>query len=207
MENKELLTKSENVYNEAKDVLVIDKTSAELASIMMKSIDVLLKEIDDFCDPNIKRWHEGHKQALADKKKYYDLPQQAKKLLSKRIAEFQYNERKRVEEENRKREEELRKQEEERQLALAEELEIDGRTAEAQEIIDRPIITPVIKEEAPKINGVKIRDNWKFKIIDVNLIPKEYLIPDEKLIGQIVRRDKDKTNIQGIKVYNDPTAF
>ena len=49
--------------------------------------------------------------------------------------------------------------------------------------------------------GLTVREDWKFSIVDAALIPREYLIPDEKKIGRIVRAMKDATNIPGVRVY------
>jgi len=55
-----------------------------------------------------------------------------------------------------------------------------------------------------KADGVNLRDNWTFEIVDESLIPREYLIPDEVKIRKVVVALKDKTNIPGVKAINRP---
>ena len=59
---------------------------------------------------------------------------------------------------------------------------------------------PVIPDKMDTA-GLTVREDWKFSIIDHNLIPREYLIPDEKKIGRIVRAMKEQTNIPGVRAY------
>jgi len=61
-------------------------------------------------------------------------------------------------------------------------------------------ILPSVKLEKPKLQGTTIRNRYDFDIVDVNLIPREYLLVDTAAIGKVVRAMKEKTNIPGIKV-------
>lgn len=51
-----------------------------------------------------------------------------------------------------------------------------------------------------------VRHNWKFRIKDVSAIPREYLMPNEVLIGTDVRTSKGQTQIPGIEIYDEPTT-
>lgn len=61
-------------------------------------------------------------------------------------------------------------------------------------------IMPSVKLERPKLSGTSTRNTYDFDIVDVNLIPREYLLIDKVAIGKVVRAMKEKTNIPGIKV-------
>lgn len=61
-------------------------------------------------------------------------------------------------------------------------------------------VLPSVKLEKPKLQGTSIRNRYDFDIVDVNLIPREYLLVDMAAIGKVVRALKEKTNIPGIKV-------
>lgn len=60
-----------SIVDRAKTVKVIDSATYEAAGFMWKSLRDMMKEVDEAWDKNIKLWHEGHKNALADKAKYY----------------------------------------------------------------------------------------------------------------------------------------
>ena len=55
----------------------------------------------------------------------------------------------------------------------------------------------------PKVEGQVSRANWKFEITDATLLPRDYLMPDEKTIGAMVRARKGETVIPGVRVYPD----
>lgn len=61
-----------------------------------------------------------------------------------------------------------------------------------------------------KIGTVEIKTDgmrrvWKYRIVDVNLIPRDYMQPNETMIGQIVRAGKDTVRIPGVEVYFEET--
>lgn len=111
---------------------------------------------------------------------------EAKADLSRVIVSYGIQEEKRIAEENAKRaaeEEKLRK--------------------------ERPTEVVSVKREAPppKMEGGHTREKWKFEIIDETLLPREYLTADLQKIGKTARTEKDKANIPGVRVYNDPSVI
>lgn len=49
--------------------------------------------------------------------------------------------------------------------------------------------------------GTSFRKNWKWRVVDAALIPRQYLVPDEQAIGLVARTDKENANIPGIEFY------
>ena len=45
------------------------------------------------------------------------------------------------------------------------------------------------------------RDEWTYEITDATLLPLEYLMPDEKRIGGVVRAMRGATAIPGVRVF------
>lgn len=62
---------------------------------------------------------------------------------------------------------------------------------------------PVVHIEKPKVAGVSSRQVWRFAITNPELLPREYLLPDEKAIGAVVRALGERANIPGIHIYAD----
>jgi hypothetical protein len=91
-------------------------------------------------------------------------------------------------------------------LAAAYALAEDGKQEEAEALLaEAGVFTPdELPEGLPKIDGVSIRTEWSWKVIDENKIQREYLMPDKKKIGGVVRAMHDKTKIKGITVYSFP---
>jgi len=64
---------------------------------------------------------------------------------------------------------------------------------------------PVVHMAAPTAAGVSTREVWHFEINDAAALPREFLIPDEKAIGAMVRARKGDTNIPGVRVWAEET--
>jgi len=78
--------------------------------------------------------------------------------------------------------------------------------AQAQASVDPELVRSVLLQASAAVpeSTSTFVDRWVYEIEDENLIPREYLTPDLKKIGQEVAHKKDRTNIPGIKVKNDP---
>lgn len=90
----------------------------------------------------------------------------------------------------------------------AQMLESQGEVERAAQVRQNPIpvmparVLPVVlQKDVPRIDGVSSRKNWTFRIIDESQLPREYLMPNESAIRQVVRALKDKSNIPGVEVY------
>lgn len=70
---------------------------------------------------------------------------------------------------------------------------------EAAQAIAAPVVH--VPTAAPKISGLATRQAWTYEIVDESLIPRDYLIPNERTIGAIARAMKEKASIPGIRFY------
>lgn len=59
--------------------------------------------------------------------------------------------------------------------------------AQSLELQAASVVAPVIEHEAPKVDGLKTRDVWKFEITDASKINPLFLMPDEKKIAATVK--------------------
>jgi hypothetical protein len=57
--------------------------------------------------------------------------------------------------------------------------------------------------QMPKVQGISNRVVWKFEIEDESLLPREFLMPDERAIAQVVNEQQGDTKIPGVKVIKD----
>lgn len=180
----------------------------------------LFKEAEEFFRPMKQAAAKAHKEICNKENSILQPLENAKQYLSRQIGAFDA----RVEQERRveeaRRQEEARKQAEadadrlsqEQAIADAVELEAAGDTAGAEAVLNHPapvaVFVPavIVRREVPKTEGVSVSQNWKFRITNEALIPREYMMPNEKLLGQLARATKDKTNIPGIEVYPEGGA-
>lgn len=55
----------------------------------------------------------------------------------------------------------------------------------------------------PKVTaaGTSLRRTWKARVVDATAIPREFLIPNEQLLGQIAREQKENASVPGVEFY------
>lgn len=121
-------------------------------------------------------------------------------------------EKKRQAEEKRAAEEAAKKEQERKQDELkaeAKELEVNWDFVKAQEVIEKAEIVRVpvvvVPEVRPLIRGLTERKAYKAKVVDVQLIPRNYLIPDEKALGELARSSRGKAVVPGVEFYEETT--
>ncbi len=93
-------------------------------------------------------------------------------------------------------------------LEEAERLEAAGQAEQAEAALEPAAIDQAVQERQtyvssapPKVSGVSTTQNWKFRILKEDDIPREYMMPNEKAIGQHARSLKDKASITGVHIY------
>lgn len=70
-------------------------------------------------------------------------------------------------------------------------------------------ITPVEVVEAPRLTRTEmassgLADNWKWKVVDMSLVPREYLVVDSAMLNAIAKKHHDSKPVAGIEFYNEP---
>lgn len=189
-------------------VEIRDDVQHKDAGEFLKSIVAVKREVvKTFADPKMKSY-EAWKSIVAAEKRHKDPLDKAERIIKGKMGAYAQEIENRRREEQRKREEEARRVAEEARIREAEELEKQGRTEEAEQVIseDVPTVVPPAPEDNTKIENVSYRESWQYEITDPRAIPREYLMVDTKKIGQVVRAMKGETNIPGIKVFCTTTT-
>lgn len=218
MEQLEVESRALTISEQAKAVVITNTETYEKAGIFFKEIKGMMKEVADTFDPIIEKAHSAHKEALAKKAKYYAPLDKASKDVKRLMSDYDMEEeRKRRLEEDRLRKiaedaekarlEQERKEAEERQLQEAIAAEAAGDTKVAEAILEAPVYVPepefvpapVVPKAVPKISGVSYRTVWSCEVVNVDLIPRKYLVPDMVMLNKIASAEKDKMNIPGVK--------
>ena len=211
-EMEKVKEESLTITNEAQAMVIIDDETNAIAANLLLGIKDLLKEIASVFDPIISKQHQAHKEACSQKKKAEAPLIEAENIINPKMGAYRVEQERKRQAEIRRQEEIARKLMEEQQLQDACEAEVSGNKEEAEAIIDCDLISPPVPKVEKLITpeGVAFRTNWYFEILDAVHIPRAYMIPDEKVIGAIVRQMKDKAKtekmIPGIKVWCEKKA-
>jgi hypothetical protein len=202
---QEVTTRALSITEQGRAVIINNSDDYVAAGSLWTTIKGIMKQVDDSFDPIISKAHASHKEAVAQKAKIYD-PLKSVYVYVKGVMSAWDVEQERIRkaEETRLREV-ARKAEEERLLTEAIAAESAGEKEEAAAIMEEPVYVPpiVLQKAVPKVQGMSFRTIWKFRIKDVNAIPRQYMVPNEVAIGGVVRSLKASANIPGIEVYEE----
>ena len=78
---------------------------------------------------------------------------------------------------------------------------LDATPPEAPPIVAEHV--PVKKFVAPKAKGISMTSVWKCEVIDIGMIPSEFLMLDEKAVNAYVRAKKGDCRIPGILIREE----
>jgi len=180
-EGKKLTTEALSLYESLKDYKIVQPAEYEKASEDLRVAKRLLKAIDEKRREMTRPLDEAKKHIIAFFRPATDKLNQAIALINSEMAAF----RRRQAEEAKKKEAELKE------------------TGQDSDLV----FTPEVKPEIPKT--VKIRKVWRFRIKDKSAIKPDFLIPDEKTIGELVRKLHEKAVdiVGGIEVYSEEVSY
>lgn len=97
-----------------------------------------------------------------------------------------------AEKERKKLEAKIKRAEESGKVDKVEELQ-------AQKEAIAPIEVPVITPQVEKPKGIAFREVWSAEVVDINQLPREYLIPDMQKLNKVAQATKGTISIPGVK--------
>ena len=200
--------KAHAILEQARGLVVENADDFQRGGVLVAAATLAMKELEEFCRPNIKRLDYAHKAAVADLQQYTVPLGKAKKIASDAMGTWRREQQRLEDEKARKRREQLQKEAEDRRLAEAEHLEKLGRKAEADAALERPVATPIVtvQSEIPKIPGQHPVITWRARVIDASLVPDAYKLVDMTGLNALARSLKDKAVVPGVEFYPDETT-
>jgi len=177
---------------------VVDEDSKTKAETGIKVIKGMVKAVKEFTEPTIRAAHEAHKTAKAAENKLVHPLDEAERHLKNQLSNYymklERDRREKEQEERKRREEELRK---------AEEAAAAGNEEEADEILEKVIkeeAAPVLVVPEKKTEGVSTRADWKWELVDIDKVPREFMMLDESKVTRYVKAMKKDAKIPGIQI-------
>ena len=89
-----------------------------------------------------------------------------------------------------------------RQEAAEAEMRLTGELSESVNLVE-------VAPEAPKRVRTEMgiagqRDNWKWEVTDLSLVPDEYKMINAGVLTRVVKASKGQITIPGIRIFNEP---
>lgn len=192
-------------------IVVKDDETLERAGRAKVYCRTIRKGIVEDYKPQKAAAKETHRLICEREKKALEPVEIAERYISGQITSYMAvlaQRRREAEQRERERRIALEQAEKERHQKVTDAMS-KGETEKAREILSGPSPSEAIAPSeplpppAPKMKGVHMREHWDFEVVDESVLPDEFLMPDTKAIGEVVRRDKDNTKIPGIRVFRE----
>lgn len=200
----------------AEAVVVNDEPSYQEALLIGQECARRSKAVEDLFKPSREAAHKAWKTITETVASFTGPLETARKTVTRKATIWQQAEQQKRDEEARIAQEMANREAEERRIAAAVQMEAEGRQKLADAIIAAPVVAPVV-QAAPiaKPAGVSVRENWQAEVVDFERLVKAVsegkvssavLEPNMTTIRAMAKAMKDKTNIPGIRVWNEGTV-
>lgn len=181
------------------EITISDAATREIACNFLKAVKARIKQVTEFWSEPKKKAADAHKAICEQEKKFLQPLRDAEAKVKEKIGVFDLAERKRLQEE-----EERRRQDAMAAMSLAVEAEKSGNTAAAREAIAIAAMESAQVEVVPKSAGVTTRYEWRARVVDPILIPRMFLMVDEKALQAYAKSTKGKSVVPGVEFYEVP---
>jgi len=210
IESTEKLSKTALIMVEKiNNIAVQNNEDNALATKLLQDNKSLQKQVHDAFDPICDKAHKAWKEAVAQRDKFLTPLTAAEKNIKTKISAF-IMERQRIEQEAQRKLDEARKKEEEKQRAAleakAQKAEKKGDAEKAEELRQKKeevfIPAAMVESTVEKVKGQSARMAYDFRIVNINAIPRKFLVPDEKKIRQMITTFGKDADIPGVEIFS-----
>ena len=177
--------------------------------IEMTNAEAILQELRrrkkrwmEAVEATVKGAHAAWKAAVAHRDSIAKPINEAERIVKSRIADYISEQRRQAEVERRRLQAEAdAKAEAERKRALAAAAKMKTDDLRESRIEEAETIVAPVVQVAAAVPETKLAMTvtWSFEITDAAAIPREYMMPDEKKIGAVIRGTKGSIEIPGVK--------
>jgi len=195
----ELQTENSRIVQKAKSIVITSDAQNAFAANFLIEIKGAAKRVVDFFADSKKKAHEAWKAICANEKTLTDPLEDAERIVKRTMAAY-------AEAQEKLREEALAKAQAEamKLQAQAEKALKKGDGEKAEELQVKAAMTAAEVNYIPtKTSGVSYSKVWKWRITDADLIPREYLIPNEKHLNAVAKATGGALKVPGIEFYQE----
>ena len=165
----------------------------------IKSLKLIMKKIQDTFSPIEKRQREALEETRNQKSNLLDPLKLKYDKWDRGLSKFYRDEQEKKKRAELEAQEEAHKKADEQNKENSKMLKKVGRTEEAKQILQKkPVAAPIVRPKVEKPKGVYHQTRYYAEVIDPNLVPREYCIPDEKKLNKLAGATEGKMNIPGV---------
>lgn len=170
----------------------------------LKAVKVASAEVHARMDSAVETAHTAHKAAVALRKSFLGPLEEAERLAKIKAGKWDRDqaeaEKARVEIEQAKANAETER-ERQRLLKRADTVKTPELAETLREQAEA-IVAPVVQIATPaKVAGESARVTWKARVVDVSLVPREYMIVNETALQAMARATNGAIRVPGVEFY------
>ena len=191
----------------ASTIEVTDVATYQAAGAHLTGLAALVKEIEAFFDPLVSQAHKLHKDLTTKRRTVLEPVEQASARLRRAMSAWKTEQERLQRVREQEAAESLRREEEARLAAAAAELEAAGEPALAEAVLEQALTAPapvvVLPATTPKVDGVSYQTVWKWRVLNVALVPREFLALDEAKVTAYAKAMKAGAKVPGLQFYGE----
>ena len=179
----------------AVEIAVTNQESYIAANDQIGKLQTLRKNIvAEFADTK-KAAAEAHKRVCALEKKFLDPVDQRITAFKNATTRWYAAEQASI-----RAEEERKRREAEEAAKLAAEAESAGEEEMALEAVAEAAAVESTITAMPKVKGTAMREVYRAVVVDINALPREYMIPNQAALDRVVQATKGAIQIPGVRI-------
>ncbi len=185
--------------SQANSIVIATAQDYSDAGEVVRNIKSAAKKTKEYWKKPIEAANEAHKALTAKRAEMLKPLTEAEGIIKQKMIAYQNSQEQIRLEAERKAEEEAAKLQ---RKAMREAKK--GNEEAAQELaVQSAMVQANVNYETPVAGGTSMKDVWKFRVIDANKVPREYLMINEKLLNDLAKATKGKLPIDGIEFYSE----
>lgn len=195
---------AEMVHIAAADLVQIKakaKALEDQRKAITKPMDEAKAKIMDLFRQPVELLNKAERLIKAEMIRFDQEQEKIRREREEKLREQARIEREKIEAEARKAAERAAKEAEKGNTQKAEALQ---EHAMQKQMEAETVQAPIVVREQVKVKGVSMKMRWKAEIIDASLIPREYLVPNEKALNDVAQATKGALSIPGVRFYGVP---
>lgn len=200
----------DNVITTLNGIVIRNNDDEKFAVDFARIIKTQQKMVKEAFDPIVEKAHQTHKEATTQRSKYLNPLLDAESKVKKLINDYRDAlERERLKEQQRIKLEQERLLEEERKriMAQAEQALASGDENKAEDLAVKAVSLELggilVAPTTVKQEGMSRRTVWKARVIDIDLIPRKFMVPDLSLLNAFAKENWNRIPVEGVEFYEE----
>jgi hypothetical protein len=188
-----------------KALIVTDEATLDDAVTFGREVKTRGKKVEEFWDAILDPINAARNKILESKRNTLAPFLAWEKQIKTSCTDYATERDRKIEEERQRVEAEAQRIAEESRLKNAEKVEeTQGREA-ATTLLEQPVIPAPLPPPppAPKTAGASFTTLWKAQVVDAALIPRKFLVVDDKKLAAYAKAMKETAVVPGVRFYSE----